>query len=258
MYDSLLSCRDRIYDFSELNFPSDGVKLTDQCHRPYIVFNMVASVDGKATTCQGQLDRLGSRPDRYLLKRLRSQVDAVMAGANTLRQDPFIPTIPDDLVAERLMHFERPQPLGIVISSSGNLPREHRFWQAGRELRLLVTGEGVAIAPWITAQVLQMPMEQDQINLTHLLSTLFADFGVRVLLVEGGATLNYALISQGYADEIFLSIAPYIIGGTDNLSIVAGAGYGLGCGDIARLELRSVYTHASELFLRYRFTHGNS
>ncbi|MDX2254315.1 MAG: RibD family protein [Pseudanabaenaceae cyanobacterium bins.39] len=254
MYDSLRSCRDRIYDFAELNFPLDGVKFAGQYDRPYIVFNMVASVDGKATTCEGRLDQLGSRPDRYLLKRLRSQVDAVMAGANTLRQDPFIPTIPDELVTERLVNFATPQPLGIVVSGSGDLPQEHRFWNADRDVRLVVTGEGVAIAPWLTAQVLQLPMHQGQIDLAKLLNTLFTDFGIRVLLVEGGATLNYALISQGFADEIFLSVAPYIIGGTDNLSIVAGDSYGLGCGNIPKLELRSVYTHASELFLRYRFT----
>jgi 2,5-diamino-6-(ribosylamino)-4(3H)-pyrimidinone 5'-phosphate reductase len=269
MYKSLFACRDRIYDFDELRFPSEGVALKElssslndvpMCPdiRPYIIFNMVSSIDGKATTFKGELSKLGSRPDRYLMKRLRSQVDGVIVGANTLRQDAFIPTLPDDLVMERLRHFQQPQPLGMVITNSGNLPEDHRFWNAGQDLRLVIASEKAAIAPWVTkkAQVLRLPSQnQNQTpNLREVLTILWQQFGIKRLLVEGGASLNYDLISQRLADEIFLSIAPYLVGGVENINIIGGSGYGMGGGDFPKLELRSVYRHDSELFLRYGFS----
>ncbi|BBC23579.1 RibD family protein [Pseudanabaena sp. ABRG5-3] len=270
MYNSFYSSHDRIYNFEELAFPTAGVEFScdhlddasknleikgDRLKRPYIIFNMVSSVDGKATTYAGKLTGFGSRPDRNLMKRLRSQVDAVLAGGGTLRHDAFIPTLPPELLEERQKHFDNPQPLGIVISNSGDLPKEHRFWNAGRDLRIVLLGENASPEAWLyeKAQVFKFPVKDQKIDLNQALSMLFAKFGIKRLLVEGGASLNYSLISQGFADEIFLTLSPHIVGGVKNMSIIAGEDYGMGGGNLPKLKLRSLYHHDSELFLRYQF-----
>jgi len=272
MYQNLYFASDRladphdhlIYSFEELAFPTQGVDLNvDLDHsdrhtkRPYIAFNMVSSVDGKATTHAGKLTGLGSRPDRLLMKRLRSQFDAVLVGGSTLRQDFFVPTVPPELLEERQKNFRQPQPLGIVISNSGALPETHQFWDAGKDRRLILTGENTKVSLWLEqkAQIFRFPIadHQNQIDLKKVLAMLFADLGVKRLLVEGGATLNYQLISQGLADELFLTLSPHLVGGVENLTVVGGAGYGLGGGDLPKLKLRSLYHHESELFLRYQF-----
>jgi len=199
MYNSLHSSHDRIYNFEELAFPSEGVKFEIDgltATRPYIAFNMVSSADGKATTYKGKITGLGSLPDRLLMKRLRSQFDGVLAGGTTLRQDQFIPTVPPELLEERQKNFSQPQPFGIVLSEQ---------------------------------------------------------LGIKRLLVEGGPALNYSLISQGLADELFLTLSPYIVGGLDNMTVVGGANYGMGGSDLPKLKLRSLYQNESELFLRYQF-----
>jgi 2,5-diamino-6-(ribosylamino)-4(3H)-pyrimidinone 5'-phosphate reductase len=258
MYTSLYSSHDQIYSFAELAFPLEGVEFTvdnSPAKRPYIAFNMVSSVDGKATTRAGKLTGLGSRPDRLLMKRLRSQFDGVLVGGVTLRQDMVIPTVPPELLEERQKNFGKSQILGIVLSNSGNLPENHQFWEAGRDLRLVLIGENTKIESWLEqkAQVLRFPTQDDQIDLKQVLVILFEKFGVKRLLVEGGASLNYALISQNLADELFLTLSPHIVGGVENITIVGGAGYGLGVGDLQKLKLRSIYHHESELFLRYKF-----
>ncbi|MFM7886665.1 MAG: RibD family protein [Pseudanabaena sp.] len=261
MYNAFYSSHDRIYSFEELAFPINGVEINGDhstnpiTKRPYIVFNMVSSVDGKATTYAGQLTGLGSRPDRHLMKRLRSQVDAVLAGGGTLRHDAFIPTLPPELAEERQQHFNHSQPLGIVISNSGDLPKEHQFWNAGKDLRIVLLGENASAEAWLyeKAQVFRFPIQNQQIDLTQVLSLLHAELSITRLLVEGGATLNYALISQGFADELFLTLAPHIVGGVKNTSIIAGDEYGMGGGELPKLKLRSLYHHDSELFLRYQF-----
>jgi 2,5-diamino-6-(ribosylamino)-4(3H)-pyrimidinone 5'-phosphate reductase len=73
MYKSFYSSHDRIYNFEELAFPTEGVEFElnegDRiAKRPYIGFNMVSSIDGKATTYEGKLTGLGSRPDRLLMQ----------------------------------------------------------------------------------------------------------------------------------------------------------------------------------------------
>lgn len=265
MYKSLYSSHDRIYNFEELSFPVEGVEfelddlgdnLGDRHNkRPYIAFNMVSSVDGKATTYEGKLTGLGSRPDRLLMKRLRSQFDAVLAGGTTLRQDAFIPTVPPELLAERQKNFAQPQPLGIVISSSGKLPSEHRFWNAGKDLRVALIGEETRVESWLEekAQIFRFPTKDHQIDLKQVLAMLFEKLGIKRLLVEGGPALNYSLIAQGLADELFLTVSPHIVGGIDNMTVIGGSGYGFGGSDLPKLNLRSLYHHESELFLRYQF-----
>lgn len=258
MYSSIYSSHDRIYNFEELSLPIEGVKFSIDdriATRPYIAFNMVSSVDGKATTYQGKLIGLSSRPDRLLMKRLRSQFDAVLAGGTTLRQDQFIPTVPPELLDERQSHFLKPQPLGIVISNSGNLPHDHRFWDAGRDLRIVLLGENAVVESWLSekAQIFRFPTQNNQIDFKQVLQMLFEQLGIKRLLVEGGPAVNYSLISQGLADELFLTVSPHIVGGSENMTVVGGSEYGLGGSDLPNLKLRSVYQHESELFLRYQF-----
>ena len=69
--------------------------------RPHVAINMVASVDGRATL-DGRAGPLGDPADRALFRRLRTQVDAVMVGAGTLRAERYGPIISDPAVrAER-------------------------------------------------------------------------------------------------------------------------------------------------------------
>jgi riboflavin-specific deaminase-like protein len=273
MYNSLYSSHDCIYNFEELGFPINGVELPSaepnvepnekKPKRPYIAFNMVSSVDGKATTHEGKLTGLGSRPDRLLMKRLRSQFDGILVGGSTLRQDAFIPTIPPELLAERQKNFAQSQPFGIVISNSGNLPKDHRFWEASKELRIVLIGENTLVESWLyeKANVIRFPIKknqienqrENQIDLKQILSMLFEKLSIKRLLVEGGPSLNYTLIAQGFADELFLTLSPHIVGGVDNMTVVTGTGYGLGGGDLPKLKLRSLYHYESELFLRYQF-----
>ena len=258
MYNSLHSSHDRIYNFEELAFPSEGVKFEIDgltATRPYIAFNMVSSADGKATTYKGKITGLGSLPDRLLMKRLRSQFDGVLAGGTTLRQDQFIPTVPPELLEERQKNFSQPQPFGIVITNSGDLPSDHRFWDAGRDLRIALLGEQTPVAAWLNekAQIFRFPTQNNQIDLKQVLPMLSEQLGIKRLLVEGGPALNYSLIFQGLADELFLTLSPYIVGGLDNMTVVGGANYGMGGGNLPKLKLRSLYQNESELFLRYQF-----
>ncbi len=243
-----------IYDFEELDFPIEGVQFNYEGQvstRPYIIFNMVSSVDGKATTTHGQLTGLGSPTDRKVMNRLRSQVDAVLVGGETLRADPFIPTVSTELLPERLQHFLG-QPLGIVVSNSGDLPLDHRFWQAGKDLRVVFLGAGASSeAEKILAEKAQVfRLSPDINNFSQILNLLWQKLAIKRLMVEGGASINFEFISAGWSDELFLTFCPKLVGGVKNTTIIGGKDYGMA--ELPNLKLRSLYQHENELFLRYK------
>ena len=65
-------------DYTSLEFPEGPAD------RPYVIVNMVASVDGKATI-EGTERGLGSPTDQRLMRELRVHADVVLNGASTLR-----------------------------------------------------------------------------------------------------------------------------------------------------------------------------
>lgn len=233
------------YDSSELAFPTTGVRFVHQgktYQRPYIIFNMVASVDGKTTTRNGTLAGLSSRFDRQIMGQIRAAVDAILVGGRTLRHDPFVPTLSEELLREK----QRSQPLGVVVSRSGDLPANHRFWSGNKEERIVFVAGSTP--DWLEQKAKVVNFSGD---LAEVLDILYDRLRVRVLLLEGGASLNYQFIEQGWADEFFLTISPILVGGADNLGILGGEGYGMG-NRPPTLQLVSVHRHQDELYLRYR------
>ncbi len=247
-----------VYTTPELAFPLNGVEMEDGQRRPYLYFNMVSSVDGKATTIAENATGLGSDLDREFMYRLRAASEAVMCGAATFRRDEFLPAVKPWLAEERAHYFpNNPQPLACVVSNDGNLPLTKKFWQAGRDLRVVFLGPKASMEQEKIlaerAQVFRLEVDaKGQPDLKQMLEIFYQKLGVRRLLVEGGPTLNYNLIEQGLADELFWTLAPKIVAGSDNLSMVMGPGRGLPLDKIVKLQLLSIYNNDSELFMRYR------
>jgi 2,5-diamino-6-(ribosylamino)-4(3H)-pyrimidinone 5'-phosphate reductase len=215
--------------------------------RPYVLINMVSSLDGR-TTREGKAARIGSQTDRRLMRTLRSKADAVMIGANTLRAEKL---------SLGLDEPAGPQPMGIILTNTGNLPLESHLIRNERQEVLVVVPEGcpedaVRRLRRRGDDVLRSPATPwGAIDLEEALKVLKAEHAVDLLLVEGGPTLNHSLISEQLADELFLTLAPKLLGG-EGLTILSGDPLpeGTWCPD-----LLSLHVAGGELFLRYA-AHG--
>ncbi len=250
-----------IYNVSDLGFPGEGVLLKDGGRRPYVFFNMVSSVDGKAVSASGNAAGLGSETDRMVMHRLRAAADAVMVGAETFRHDPYVPQVMSEAAGERHQFFpQRPQPLGIVISRDGNLPLTKKFFSRDKAAdRLVVLGQAApkhkedAFKPY--AQVVRAPEGEDGCpDESWLLAYLYREKGVRWLLCEGGPRFNFSFIEKTLADELFLTFAPKLVAGEGNTTILTGLGRGFPQDKMPALGLVSLYKQADELFFRYRIS----
>ena len=186
--------------------------------RPYVVANMVASLDGKAVA-EGQTRALSSEVDRALFHQLRTQADALLVGAGTVRAERYgRATKSHELRAKREQEGLEPEPLTVIVSGRLDLWPELPVLQASGAPVVIATAaehelEGVA------ADVTYLRTASD---LPLMLARLRAEHGVRSMLCEGGPTLLSFLMAAGLVDELFLSVSPQILGGADELTIVAG------------------------------------
>jgi hypothetical protein len=114
--------------------------------RPYVVVNMVASIDG-VTAVDGVSKALGSPTDRAIFLRLRDLADAIVVGAATARAERYGPARPTS--AAQAARLERGQ------AARGDLGGEQRDAQVPAEADVVVhVVGGERVLEPVVAQVL--------------------------------------------------------------------------------------------------------
>ena len=212
--------------------------------RPYVIINVVSSLDGRAAI-GGKSSRIGSATDRQAMRTLRSKAEAVMIGAGTLRAERL--SLGLDEPTEEL------QPLAIVATQSGDVPLEQNLILGERQNLLIITAqeppEYLRGQLGDRARVVRVPANSSgAVDLGAALIILKCEYAVELLLVEGGPSLNHALVSANLADELFLTLAPKLLGGTAGKSSALLNGPALGP---KHINLLSAHLAGDELFLRY-------
>jgi riboflavin biosynthesis pyrimidine reductase len=227
--------------------------------RPRVILNMVSTADGHATL-DGRSGPLSGPADRALFHALRLAVDAVMAGAATVRVERYGRIIPDAARRQsRLARGLREEPLACIVSGRLALEGEIPLLADPAARVVILTPSSASLPPGAAAaEVDYIRAARDgQLDLAAALAELRARFEVHTLLCEGGPHLNAQLLRAGLVDELFLSLSPLLAGGDpagdgnpahpEALRILAGPELS----PPIALELRGVLEHDSGLFLRY-------
>lgn len=220
--------------------------------RPYLVLNMVSTADGRATL-SGRSGAIGGEADRALFHALRTVVDAVMAGAGTVRAERYRRLVRDPAArAKRVERGLAAEPLACVVSGRLALGEQVPLLADPDARVAILTASQASLPPDCRAQIEYVRCTCDgQLDLPAALGELRARLGVHTVLCEGGPHLNAQLLAAGLVDELFLSLAPTLAGGdtmTESLRIVSG----VDLDPPAAMELASAHEHESHLFLRYR------
>ncbi len=174
--------------------------------RPFVAINMVGSLDG-AATLNGRSGGLSSDADRALFHGLRARFDAVLAGASTVRTERYGPIIPGAPT----------QPLAIIATASLELDPALPLLNDPESRVVVMTPSGGEIAS-CRADVSYARGR----SVADMLRALRQEHGVRSLLCEGGPTLNRLLLQAEAVDELFLSLAPLLLGDRDGPRLVTG------------------------------------
>src|SRR3954451_13845731 len=131
-----------------------GLRLGDLAppDRPYLVLNMVETLDGRIAI-DGRSGPIGNDADRELFHGLRTQADAVMAGAGTIRTERYGRMIKnDELRARREREGVSPDAIAVVVSGRLNLPPDLPLLE-DRESRVVVLRASHAEPPGMPARV---------------------------------------------------------------------------------------------------------
>jgi riboflavin biosynthesis pyrimidine reductase len=215
---------------------------------------MVATVDGKVVIGGPGTTRLiGSRTDHFLMTQIEGQCDAVLFGATLMREDdPGYPFHDEARQSRRIARGVRPEPLWVGLTTRAAFPRVPRMFEGGPTRTALFCGSGITSTDHETlSQVTALTVsDTPEVSLPAMLHNLRRDHGVRILCCLGGPAVNAAMLHAGVVDEVFCTIAPKIHAGRGGVTMFEGVSYPPEM--LARLDLASIYTEDSEIYLRYR------
>lgn len=193
-----------------------------------IILNVAMTLDGKIDTVARQGASISSDLDWERVDRLRAAQDAVMVGGRTLLDDdPRLTVKSVDLRAERVARGFSPDPVKVGIVSDARLSANSRFLCVGTAPIILFTTKRtssaqLAMLKGMGAQV--FVLGERRVDLGTAMGIL-AEQKIERVLVEGGGSLNAALLAEGLVDEVQIYIAPLIFGGASAPTLADGEGF---------------------------------
>ncbi|MCW3136621.1 MAG: 2,5-diamino-6-(ribosylamino)-4(3H)-pyrimidinone 5'-phosphate reductase [Canidatus Methanoxibalbensis ujae] len=220
--------------------------------RPFVFINVAMSADGKIATRERRQTKISGEEDFKRVDTLRAESDAILVGVGTVLADnPSLTVKSEALRKWRKIHGKDENPMRIVVDSRARTPENADLLVKGEGRRLIVVSEN-ASAERVErlrqkAEVLVCGVER--VNLRVLMRELWQR-GIRRLMVEGGATLNWSLLSEGLVDEIYTFVGNIVIGGKDAPTFVDGDGFT--ASEILKLALISVEMIDDGVLLRWR------
>ena len=201
------------------------------------------SIDGMIATKTGE-SKFSSKQDLKRLHKLRSRVDAIVVGKNTILQD-------DPLLTVR--HVQGKNPIRIIVDSKCTLSSKSQIVQTCNKVHTILAVSQQASKSNIQ-RIQKFPISlivtgKNSVNIKCLLKKLF-DKKIKTVLVEGGKTLNWEFIRLGFFDELIITVSPTLIGGENAISLVGGTGFKK-ISDSPNLRLKSARKLKNHLILHY-------
>lgn len=220
--------------------------------RPFVSINMASTVDGKITSAAREEPGFASKADRLRMDRIRAEHDAILVGAGTMRADNPKLYVRDESMRAYRRSLGKPDALTrVMLSRSLRLEGTSRFFEdrlAGERIVVTTRSAGEERAAALDERAELWRLGDDDVDLAATLERL-AGRGVERLLVEGGAEVNWAFLEADLVDELYLTIAPALLGGRDAPTIVGGDGFPME--RQRRLRLLSLEREGDELFTRW-------
>jgi len=188
--------------------------------RPFVLLKAGVSLDGRIATRNGASRWITGPEARAAVHRLRAAYPAIMVGSGTaLADDPELTARTEPPAAR--------QPLRVVVDSRARLPVTARMLRAPGRTLVAVTraapGARRRALEQAGAEVVTLPDREGHVDLEALLEEL-GRRGISGVLLEGGSTLNGAMLQLGLVDKVMFFIAPVLIGGREAPGAIGGAG----------------------------------
>ena len=207
------------------------IKLRTQ-HRPWVICKWAQTLDGRIAAHTGHSKWITGEAARGRVYELRGRCDGICVGAGTvLADDPELTNrsgsgrqparlVLDDALRVppscRLLAAPAASPVIIATRQAADSPAAVALARAGAEIMVLPPA-----SPW--QGLMQDPGQDRPAPVGVHLGALLDELGRRQwthLLVEGGRSVLGAFLAQRLADELWVFVAPRILGGPGSLGPV--------------------------------------
>ncbi|HET8785462.1 MAG TPA: dihydrofolate reductase family protein [Candidatus Limnocylindrales bacterium] len=236
--------------------------------RPTVIANFVSTLDGIVAFGGGDLSGGGlisgfHEPDRFVMGLLRALADVVVVGAGTLRgstehrwvAEHVHPASAEAFATWRSAMGLAPRPTTLFVTASGDIPLAH----AGLRDRTIpvVIATTPAGAARLSKGALDDHVSIEAVGTSDRVSgkdlvALGARLGARLMLTEGGPHLLGEVVAADLLDELFLTLAPQLVGRSAPGRLGLVEGIALSPSEARWQDLVTVRRSDHHLFLRYR------
>jgi len=183
---------------------------------PFVILKAAMSLDGKIATKTGDSKWISSEESRKEVHELRSKVDAVLVGVNTVITD-------NPQLTCRIKNGKN--PIKIIVDSSLRVPLNSKIFDGGNVIiattknhnkknKKILEGKG--------AKILITDEKNGRVDLKKLMRKL-GELEITSVLIEGGSEINASALKSGIVDKVRFYIAPKIIG-DDGKTVISGLG----------------------------------
>lgn len=205
-------------------------------HRPLVTLKAAMTLDGKIAPGPGESENpsaLGAKAAtrgwitneiaRAHVHELRHASDAILVGLGTVIGD-------DPLLTDRSGRPRRRPLLRVILDSRLRIPLESRVVKSARndvvvfcsfvdeEKKRALERRGVRV------EKVELNGFTARPDLAKVVERLGA-MEITSVMIEGGSMINWAALSAGVADKVFLYYAPNILGGSGAVPFAAGMGF---------------------------------
>ena len=211
--------------------------------RPHVILSAAMSMDGKIATRTGD-SKLSSKKDLIRVHKLRANVDAILVGKHTVMIDDPMLTV---------KYVKGKNPTRIILDSDASIKSSSKIIKSCKTIPTIIVISEKATRKNITRLEREgleiIKCGQNKINIKKLLHILRKK-NIKSLLVEGGGLTNWSFIKDGLVDEIIVTITPYVIGGSNSVSLFQGKGFDK-ISHMPMLTLKKINRIKNELVLHY-------
>ncbi len=189
---------------------------------PFVVLKTAMSLDGKIATRSGDSRWITGKLARNHVHNIRSQVDAIMVGTETILKDN--PRLTCRLGTDTVKH-----PVRIILDRRNRIPLTAKVFRNSRSQQIIyVTGSDISsrrLKALIDrkVEILNGKYSKRGFHIKPLLKEL-ANRDMNSILIEGGAELNASVVKADVVDRIVAFISPVLIGGTHAPGFLGGQG----------------------------------
>lgn len=181
--------------------------------RPWVMVKVAQSLDGRVAVSSGDSKWISGDKALKLAHKLRAISDAILVGKNTVLYD-------NPQLTTRLIKGKN--PVRIILDTRAELNSDFKVFEVSKDKRtILCCGEEVPeekLNPFRRrgVEIWKMPLKKGKIDLKALLEKALSE-NILSLLVEGGGKTHGAFLEEGLVDEIFVIVAPLIIGDPEGI-----------------------------------------